>query len=79
MSLLFIVGVLYKGLKAIVFLASYWSVVKIMISCCGIVFVYNQIRALMETPTWYLYAMWYNLNWFPGSLLSLLHVFHVLS
>ena len=33
-----------------------------MISCCGIVFIYNQIRALKETPAWWLYAMLYNLN-----------------
>ena len=62
MSLLFIVGALYKGLKAIMFFASYWPIINIMSSCCGIVFIYNQIRALMETPVRYLYAMWYNLN-----------------
>ena len=33
-----------------------------MISCCGIVFMHNQIRALMEAPAWYLRAMLYNLN-----------------
>ena len=43
-------------------LGNYWPIINIMISCCGIVFMYNQIRALMETPAWYLYAMWYNLN-----------------
>lgn len=62
MSLLFIVGALYKGLKAIMFFSSYWPKIQVMISCCGIVFIYNQIRVLMETPAWYLYAMWYNLN-----------------
>ena len=50
MSLLFIVGVLYKGLKATMFFASYWPIINVMITCCGIVFIYNQIRALMETP-----------------------------
>ena len=62
MSLLFIVRALYKGLKAIMFRASYWPIINIMISCCGIVFLYNQIRALMEAPAWYLYVMLYNLN-----------------
>jgi len=62
MSLLFIVGAMYKGLKAIMILGNYWPTVNIMISCCGIVFIYNQIRALMETPAWYFYAVWNNLN-----------------
>jgi len=62
MRLLFIVRALYKGLKAIMFLASYWSIINIMISCCGIVFIYNQIRALIQASAWYLRAMLYNLN-----------------
>ena len=60
MSLLFIAGALYKGLRTIMILGNYWPIINIMISCCGIVFIYNQIRALMETPAWYLYAMWYH-------------------
>ena len=62
MSLLFIAGALYKGLKTIMIMRNYWPMINIMISCCGIVFIYNQIRALMEKPAWYLYAMWYNLH-----------------
>ena len=62
MSLLFIVGAMYKGLKAIMILGNYWPTVNIMISCCGIVFMHNQIRALMEAPAWYLRAMLYTLN-----------------
>jgi len=62
MSLLFIVGVPYKGLKSIIILGNYWPMINVTISCCGIVFIYNQIRALMETPAWYLYATWSNLN-----------------
>ena len=62
MRLLFIVRALYKGLKAIMFLASYRSIINLFMSCCGVVFIYNQIRALMETPAWCLYAMLYNLN-----------------
>ena len=61
MSLLFIAGALYKGLRTIMILGNYWPIINIMISCCGIVFIYNQIRALMETPAWYFYAMWYDL------------------
>ena len=61
MNVLFIAGVLYKGLKTIMFLGSYWPIINVMISC-GIVFIYNQIRALMKTPAWYLYAKWYNFN-----------------
>ena len=60
MSLLFIAGALYKGLRTIMILGNYWPIINIMILCCGIVFIYNQIRALMETPAWYLYAMWYH-------------------
>lgn len=33
-----------------------------MLSCCGIVYVYNQVRARMETLVWYLCAMLYDLN-----------------
>ena len=62
MSLLFIVGVPYKGLKSIIILGNYWPMINVTISCCGIVFIYNQIRALMEAPAWCLYAMLYNLN-----------------
>ncbi len=62
MSLLFIVEALYKGLKAIMYFASYWPIINIMISSCGIVFICNQIRALMEAPAWCLYAVLYNLN-----------------
>ena len=60
MSLLFIAGALYKGWRIIMILGNYWPIINIMISCCGIVFIYNQIRALKETPAWYLYAMWYH-------------------
>ena len=70
MSLLFIVGAMYKGLKAIMILGNYWPTVNIMISCCGIVFIYNQIRALMEAPAWYLCAMLYNLNFDTFELVS---------
>ena len=62
MRLLFIVRALYKGLKAIMFLASYRSIINLFMSCCGVVFIYNQVRALIEAPGWWLYAMWYNLN-----------------
>ena len=62
MSLLFIVGVPYKGLKSIIILGNYWPMINVTISCCGIVFIYNQIRALMEPPAWYFYAVWNNLN-----------------
>ena len=61
MSLLFIVRALYKGLKAIMFLASYRSIINLLMSCCGIMFIYNQVRALIEVPVWWLYAMLYNL------------------
>ncbi|XP_040511138.1 uncharacterized protein LOC121108185 [Gallus gallus] len=62
MNLLFTVGALYKGIKTIMIIGTYWPIINVMISCCGIVFIYNQIRALMEKPAWYLYATWYNLN-----------------
>ena len=62
MRLLCIVKALYKGLKAIMFLASYRSIINLFMSCCGVVFIYNQVRALIEAPAWWLYAMWYNLN-----------------
>ena len=55
MSLPFIVGALCKGLKATLFFANYWPIVNILL---WIVFIYSQIRALMETPAWYFYAMW---------------------
>ena len=62
MRLLFIVRALYKGLKAIKFLASYRSIINLLMSCCGIMFIYNQVRALIEAPVWWLYAMLYNLD-----------------
>ena len=62
MNPLFIEGALSKGLKTSTFLTTYWPIINVMISCCGIVFIYNQIRALMEILAWYLYAMWYDLD-----------------
>ena len=62
MRLLFIVRALYKGLKTIMFLASYRSIINLLMSCCGILFIYNPIRALIKAAAWWLYAMWYNLN-----------------
>ena len=62
MRLLCIVRALYKGLKAIMFLGSYWSIINLLMSCCGILFIYNPIRALIKAAAWWLYAMWYNLN-----------------
>ena len=66
MNPLFFVGALSKGLKAMVLLATYWPIINVIITCCGIVFIYNHISALMETPVWYLYwylyAMWYDMN-----------------
>ena len=62
MNPLFIVGVLSKGLQTVMLLSTYWQIVKAIITCCGIMFIYNYLRALTETPAWYLYAMWYGLN-----------------
>ena len=62
MRLLFIVRALYKGLKAIMFLGSYWSIINLLMSCCGILFIYNPIRALIKAAAWWLYAMLYNSN-----------------
>ena len=44
------------------FFGTYWSLINFVLSCCGIVYVYNQIRALTETPAWYLYTVLYDLN-----------------
>ncbi|XP_031448717.1 uncharacterized protein LOC116228742 [Phasianus colchicus] len=71
MNPLFIMGALCKGLKAMVLLATYWPIINVIITCCGIVFICNHIRALMEAPVWYLYAMWYDLNFYiciPGGM-----------
>ena len=40
MNLFFILGVLYKGLKAMVFFGTYWFLIKFIIFCCGSVYVY---------------------------------------
>ena len=65
MNPLFFVETLSKGLKAMVFLATYWPIINVIFTCCGMVYVYNYIKALMETPvwylSWYLYAM-FNMN-----------------
>ena len=44
------------------FFGTYWFVIKFITFCCGVVYIYNQVRALMETPAWYLYAVLYDLN-----------------
>ncbi|XP_048786349.1 uncharacterized protein LOC125686424 [Lagopus muta] len=62
MNPLVIVGVLGKGFKAMVLVTTYWPIIHLTLVCFGIASVYNYLRALMETPMFYLFAMWYDLN-----------------
>ena len=62
MNPLVILGVLGKGLNATVLVITYWPIIHLTLVCFGIASVYNYLRALMETPMFYLFAMWYDLN-----------------
>jgi len=55
MNLFFILRALYKGLKTIMFLGTYWFLIRFIIFSFRVAYRYNQLRALIEIPAWYLY------------------------
>jgi len=39
------------------FLGTYWFLFKFIMFSIGVEYMYNQLRALMEIPAWYLYVL----------------------
>lgn len=66
MMLFFILERLFKGLNVIMFriliLTTYQFLIKSSTLCFGVIYISNQLGALMETLIWYLYAVWYGLS-----------------
>ena len=55
MDLYFILRAFYRGLRAIMFLGTYWFLFKLLMFCAGFAYACSQLRALMEIPAWFLY------------------------
>lgn len=56
MNLYFILRALYKGLNTIMFLGTYWFLIKFIMFSFRAAYMYKQLKALMEIPAWYLYT-----------------------
>ena len=57
MDLYFILRILYRGLRTITFFGTYWFLFKFLMFSVIVAYTYNQLRALMEIPAWFLYIL----------------------
>ena len=55
MDLYFILRALYRGLRTVMFLATYWFLFKFIMFSVGVAYTYSQLRALVEISAWFLY------------------------
>ena len=55
MDLYVILRALYRGLRAVMLLGTYWFLFKFLIFSVRVAYTYSQLRALMEVPAWLLY------------------------
>ena len=45
MKLFFILGALYKGLKVIMFFGMYWFLIKFIMFCFGVIYIYIYVTS----------------------------------